>query len=103
MASRRPCEISGWDGVYAVYQAGLWKTVRRITPGVEGPDGPVGPVVALADERFEHAILGRKLLQLMQRLFLALGRCERERGLETDCGGDDGVGQRRARRVAEGG
>ena len=33
-ASRRPCEISGWYGVYAVYQAGFSRTLRRITPGV---------------------------------------------------------------------
>ncbi len=33
-ASRRPCEISGWYGVYAVYQAGFSRTFRRITPGV---------------------------------------------------------------------
>ena len=33
-ASRRPCEISGWYGVYAVYQAGFSRTLRRITTGV---------------------------------------------------------------------
>ncbi len=33
-ASRRPWEISGWYGVYAVYQAGLSKTLRWMTPGV---------------------------------------------------------------------
>ena len=33
-ASRRPCEISGWYGVYAVYQAGFSSTLRRITAGV---------------------------------------------------------------------
>ena len=30
-ASSRPCEISGWYGVYAVYQAGFSSTLRRIT------------------------------------------------------------------------
>ena len=33
-ASSRPCEISGWYGVYAVYHAGFSRTLRRITGGV---------------------------------------------------------------------
>jgi len=33
-ASSRPCDISGWYGVYAVYQAGFSSTLRRITAGV---------------------------------------------------------------------
>ena len=33
-ASRRPWEISGWYGVYAVYQAGFSSTLRRMTAGV---------------------------------------------------------------------
>ncbi len=33
-ASSRPCEISGWYGVYAVYQDGSSSTLRRITGGV---------------------------------------------------------------------
>ena len=33
-ASSRPCEISGWYGVYAVYQAGFSRMLRRITVGV---------------------------------------------------------------------
>ena len=33
-ASSRPCEISGWYGVYAVYQAGFSRMLRRMTPGV---------------------------------------------------------------------
>jgi hypothetical protein len=33
-ASRRPCEISGWYGVYAVYQLGFSSTLRLITAGV---------------------------------------------------------------------
>ena len=33
-ASSRPWLISGWYGVYAVYQAGLSSTLRRMTPGV---------------------------------------------------------------------
>ena len=33
-ASRRPWEISGWYGVYAVYQAGSSSTLRRMTAGV---------------------------------------------------------------------
>jgi len=37
-ASRRPCEISGWYGVYAVYQAGFSSTLRRITGGVTVPE-----------------------------------------------------------------
>ena len=36
-ASSRPCEISGWYGVYAVYQAGFSRTFRWITPGVTVP------------------------------------------------------------------
>ncbi len=36
-ASRRPWLISGWYGVYAVYQAGLSSTLRRITAGVMVP------------------------------------------------------------------
>ncbi len=37
-ASRRPWEISGWYGVYAVYQAGFSSTLRRITGGVIVPE-----------------------------------------------------------------
>ena len=33
-ASSRPCEISGWYGVYAVYQLGFSSTFRWITDGV---------------------------------------------------------------------
>ena len=33
-ASRRPCEISGWYGVYAVYHPGFSSTFRRMTAGV---------------------------------------------------------------------
>ena len=33
-ASRRPCAISGWYGVYAVYHAGFSRMLRRMTPGV---------------------------------------------------------------------
>ena len=33
-ASRRPCEISGWYGVYAVYQLGFSSTLRLMTAGV---------------------------------------------------------------------
>ena len=33
-ASRRPWEISGWYGVYAVYQDGSSRTLRRMTAGV---------------------------------------------------------------------
>jgi hypothetical protein len=36
-ASKRPCEISGWYGVYAVYQAGFSRTLRLITGGVIVP------------------------------------------------------------------
>ena len=36
-ASSRPCEISGWYGVYAVYQAGFSRTLRRMTGGVKVP------------------------------------------------------------------
>ena len=36
-ASSRPWLISGWYGVYAVYQAGLSNTLRRMTPGVMVP------------------------------------------------------------------
>ena len=36
-ASSRPWEISGWYGVYAVYQAGSSSTLRRITGGVIVP------------------------------------------------------------------
>ena len=32
--SRRPCEISGWYGVYCVYHAGFSIMLRRITAGV---------------------------------------------------------------------
>ena len=40
IASNRPCEISGWYGVYAVYQEGFSKTLRRITGGVIVPKYP---------------------------------------------------------------
>ncbi len=33
-ASIRPCEISAWYGVYAVYHAGFSSTLRRMTLGV---------------------------------------------------------------------
>ncbi len=33
-ASSRPWLISGWYGVYAVYQPGFSSTLRRITGGV---------------------------------------------------------------------
>ena len=33
-ASRRPCAISAWYGVYAVYQHGFSRIFLRITPGV---------------------------------------------------------------------
>ena len=33
-ASSRPCEISGWYGVYAVYQDGFSNTLRAMTDGV---------------------------------------------------------------------
>jgi len=33
-ASRRPCAISAWYGVYGVYQDGFSSTFRRITLGV---------------------------------------------------------------------
>jgi hypothetical protein len=36
-ASSRPCEISGWYGVYAVYQPGFSSTFLRITAGVMVP------------------------------------------------------------------
>ena len=36
-ASSRPWLISGWYGVYAVYQAGFSSTLRVITPGVWVP------------------------------------------------------------------
>ena len=36
-ASSRPWLISGWYGVYAVYQAGASSTLRRITDGVMVP------------------------------------------------------------------
>ena len=36
-ASRRPWLISGWYGVYAVYQAGLSRTLRLMTGGVIVP------------------------------------------------------------------
>ena len=36
-ASSRPWLISGWYGVYAVYQAGFSSTLRRITGGVTVP------------------------------------------------------------------
>ena len=36
-ASRRPCEISGWYGVYAVYQDGFSKTFLLTTGGTMVP------------------------------------------------------------------
>ena len=36
-ASNRPWLISGWYGVYAVYQDGSSRTLRRITAGVTVP------------------------------------------------------------------
>ena len=49
-ASSRPCEISGWYGVYAVYHAGFSSTLRRITGGV------IVFGVPHADERREHRV-----------------------------------------------
>ena len=39
-ASRRPCEISAWYGVYAVYQPASSTTPRRITGGVRVEEKP---------------------------------------------------------------
>jgi hypothetical protein len=36
-ASSRPCEISAWYGVYAVYQPGFSSTLRRIASGTSVP------------------------------------------------------------------
>ncbi len=36
-ASSRPCAISGWYGVYAVYHAGFSRMLRWMTPGVYVP------------------------------------------------------------------
>ena len=36
-ACRRPCEISGWYGVYDVYQAGFSMMLRSTTGGVAVP------------------------------------------------------------------
>jgi hypothetical protein len=36
-ASRRPCEISAWYGVYAVYQPGFSRTFRCTTCGTNVP------------------------------------------------------------------
>ena len=33
-ASRRPCEISGWYGVYAVYHDGFSRMFRLMTLGI---------------------------------------------------------------------
>ncbi len=33
-ASRRPCAISAWYGVYCVYQPGFSSTLRKMTGGV---------------------------------------------------------------------
>ena len=43
-ASRRPCAISAWYGVYGVYQPGFSSTLRRMTLGV------IVVVVAEADD-----------------------------------------------------
>ncbi len=51
-ASSRPWLISGWYGVYAVYQAGLSRTLRRMTPGVTVPEYPrpiIGSAATLED------------------------------------------------------
>jgi len=39
-ASSRPCEISGWYGVYWVYHPGFWKTFRRMTGGTKVSEYP---------------------------------------------------------------
>jgi hypothetical protein len=39
-ASSRPWEISGWYGVYWVYQPGFWKTFRRSPAGRRCPSSP---------------------------------------------------------------
>ena len=92
-ASSRPCEISAWYGVYAVYQAGFSRMLRRMTPGV------MRAVVALADERLQHPVLRGDRLQAARaprpRSAAPAARAARARRI---AGGHDRVDQRRARR-----
>ena len=66
--SSRPCEISGWYGVYAVYQAGFSSTLRRMTPGRDRVR------VAHADERGEHLVAVGERPERGERLGLAQRR-----------------------------
>ena len=77
-ASSRPWEISGWYGVYAVYQAGRFEDVaadHRRRDGV---------VVALADHLHGGLVLGSQPAQLGQDLNLAEGGLQLQRRFLAD-------------------
>ena len=94
-ASSRPWLISGWYGVYAVYQAGLSSTLRRITPG------RVRAVVAQADHRDGDRVPVGERAQLGQHLGLGRGRRQVERAVPADDLRDGGVHQLLDRAVAD--
>ena len=87
-ASSRPWEISGWYGVYAVYQAGSFEDVpadHRRGHGV---------VIALADHLHGGLVLGGQGAQLGEDFDFAEGFGEFERHILTDVLGYGGVHQR---------
>ena len=87
-ASSRPCEISGWYGVYAVYQLGSSSTLRRITGGV------MRAVVAEADHRLAPDGCARRAAQLAGDVLLGTasgGRAPRRADPAGYRGGHQGV------------
>ena len=96
-ASSRPCEISGWYGVYAVYQAGFSRTLRRITGRRDGA------VVAQADHRRRDRVAGGERAQLGEHLALAPGGRQVQRLVAADARRDGRRDELLERGVADGG
>ena len=86
-ASSRPWLISGWYGVYAVYQAGSSSTLRRMTAGVWVLAYPMP--IRLVRSRFRSANRRR----VGDHGGFRAGRGQVERGLRSDRGRDGLVEQ----------
>ena len=94
-ASRRPCEISGWYGVYAVYQAGFSSRLRWMTGGV------MRARVALTDQRDEHLVAVGQVAHVGQHVGFGATDGQVERRAFADRLGDGPVDQLGHRRHVE--
>ena len=95
-ASRRPWEISGWYGVYAVYQAGFSSTLRRMTPRRDRVGVPE------TDQRAEDLVAVGEGADRVERLDLVERRSGRPSGLRVRMlSGHDEVDELVGRREAE--